>query len=172
MNIEVTSRDRATKVLAKFSPTAIISISDINKPDVDFGLFEGKIPILKLKFDDVCFQPISDYDISRYYPPDDEIIDKILRFGKDHINDDSRLLVHCFAGISRSPAATIISMIPNFGINFAVEKVSKYNVYFDHNSFEQGYSWFMPNDLMISYADKKLELNGELVKLVYENFKY
>jgi predicted protein tyrosine phosphatase len=67
-----------------------------------FESYVGSFERLELQFDDVTFE-------SRFYKaPTHEDIEAILELGKK-LNADSKLLVHCHAGISRSPAvATLI----------------------------------------------------------------
>lgn len=81
-------------------------------------------------------------------------------------------MVHCFAGISRSSAAAIIAMIPLLGPEEAVKRVMNFEVHQSDGVFEPGYSWFMPNNLMIQYADEELGLAGQLVKLTERSFNY
>ncbi len=169
MKVIVSSRNLVNYHAKEFAPTAIISIVD---PEDTFPAFNNDVPIFGAKFDDLCFEPMSDIDIARYHPPTIDLVLDILKFGEDHLDDDSRLLVHCFAGISRSSAAAIIALTPLLGIDSAVEKIAGLNVRHSETLYESGQSWFMPNDLMVKYADKILQKNGELVQLVKSSFKY
>ena len=81
-------------------------------------------------------------------------------------------MVHCFAGISRSSAAAIIAMIPLLGPEEAVKRVMNFEVYQTEGVFEPGHSWFMPNNLMMQYADEELDLAGHLVRLTESSFNY
>lgn len=154
-----------------FKPTAIISIVC---PTDDFPAFDNhkNVPIFAAKFDDICFEVKSDHDIARYLPPTIDLVLDILKFGEDHLNDDSRLISHCYAGISRSSAAAIIAMIPLLGINDAVHTVANLQIKLSDSIIKSGKEWLMPNNLMIEYADKVLNLGGELVQLTDRSFDY
>jgi predicted protein tyrosine phosphatase len=73
------------------------------------------------------------------------------------------------AGISRSSAAALISIIPLYGFNEAVDIIKR--VELSNYEFLQK-KCFYPNNLMIKYADQILSLNGRLENLVEETFEY
>lgn len=161
----VESRARA------FNPTAIISIVC---PADDFPAFDEHeaVPIFRRKFDDICFELHSEHDKDKYSPPTIDLVLDILKFGEDNLTNDSRLISHCYAGISRSSAAAIIAMIPLLGAEDAVQQVSDLKIKLSDDKMRSGRQWLMPNNLMIEYADKILNFNGELVKLVNRSFDY
>ena len=170
MEIFVTSRRLIKSQMVTFQPTGIIAISDPEHNHLDLDLAGASF--LPLKFHDICFELVSEGDKARYSPPTRDIVRSILAWGKSDISDDSRIMVHCFAGISRSSAAAIITMIPLLGPEEAVKRVMNFEVYQTAGVFEPGYSWFMPNNLMIQYADEELGLFGQLVRLTESNFNY
>ena len=150
----------------EFCPTGIISIIDPGSSYVDFKTNEESI--LRLCFKDICFKTTQE-DL---LPPTREHIVDILNWSLSNIDFDSRILVHCFAGVSRSSAAAIISMIPLLGMKEAVRRVSEFDFFISKDIYEKGSFWFMPNNLMIQIADNELNLGGELVKLTQSSFSY
>lgn len=171
MEIFITSRHLVKLKIPEFKPTEIISIVDPEDDYLEFNL-PKETSALQMKFQDLCFEPTSEYDIARYLPPTKSMIKTIIKYGEHNIREDSRLLVHCFAGISRSSAAAIIAMIPLLGPEEAVKRVMAFEVHQSDDIFEPGYSWFLPNNLMIKYADEELGLAGRLVKLTENSFNY
>jgi len=165
METLITSRSVAEASADRIKPIAIISICDIADPELQF--LGHDCPILRMKLDDICFEPKSKYDIERYSPPTRQMIHSILSFGRENITDDSKLLSHCYAGISRSSAAAIIATTPLLGFRYAVKMIAELSI---HN--KTGADWFMPNNLMIEYADEILGLNRELVKFTEYTFRY
>ena len=170
MEVMVTSRLLALPNEKEFLPTHIISISDVGHNPVQFETEESKI--LRLYFQDICFEPDSYSNGKELYPPTTELIREILTWSKNNLSEDSRLMVHCFAGVSRSSACGVIALLPFGGEEAAVNKVSGLEVEISKGIFEIGAAWFMPNNLMIKYADAELELGGRLVNLVKEKFYY
>lgn len=171
MEIFITSRHLVKLKIPEFKPTEVISIVDPEDDYLEFNL-PKETSALQMKFQDLCFEPASEYDIARYLPPTKSMIKTIIKYGEHNIREDSRLLVHCFAGISRSSAAAIIAMIPLLGPEEAVKRVMAFEVHQADEIFEPGYSWFLPNNLMIKYADEELGLAGRLIKLTESSFNY
>jgi predicted protein tyrosine phosphatase len=165
MKILITPRASAEAAANRIKPTAIISVVDIVAPELEFA--HHTCPILRMRFDDICFEPKSKEDIERYSPPTREIVNSILSFGKNNINDESILLSHCYAGISRSSAAAIIAITPLLGFRYAVKMVAELSV-----NGKTGADWFFPNNLMIEYADEILGLDKRLVKFTEDTFNY
>jgi len=98
-------------------------------------------------FDDV---PCS---VSGKYPPDDDHIKKIFVF-TDRIEDYGFLLLHCKAGISRSPAIAIGIMI---------YKGMRYDEAYEYVRSIRGE--MVPNTLIISIIDEMFSLDGKLIKI-------
>lgn len=94
------------------------------------------------------------HDIPRvmdgYIAPETEHIERILEYSKSFNCDDS-VLIHCHAGISRSPAIAILICIQH---GMSIE-----------DAFDHVYSirdCMSPNILIIALGDNILRLNGEL----------
>ena len=171
MPIYVSPLNLVHQEVQRFQPHGVISIVD---PGLDNPIFDPSVKVLNLRFHDICFEPRSIYDKERYTYPTREIVEEIFHFGAVTMKSGERLLTHCFAGVSRSSAAAIIALSPHYGWQEAVRMVAELKV--NHTAPEPhteiGSFWFMPNNLMIDYADDFLCLNGELRKLVATTFSY
>lgn len=162
MQITILPQKDAVSFAKKNDLSHIISISD---PKVitpfDSGWKESKV--LSLKFFDVTSEE-SAKKIKASEVPSEEIIKKIYLFGRD-FDDDSNILIHCMAGISRSPAAGIISLTSHFGAMGASKVVGSLSF-----GGEVGYKRFFPNNLMIQQFDDFLHFDGELFDLIGDTF--
>ena len=78
---------------------------------------------LYLEFEDVTFNTLNSQDEDA---PTTKHIQKLLDFIRS-LSPDERLLVHCFAGYSRSPAAVIIAKCERDGMDIASAKENLYN---------------------------------------------
>lgn len=92
--------------------------------------------------------------------PTKEICKEILDWGKT-LPKDADLLVHCYAGISRSTAATLALMVQDSGcggaaIGACIDTIVRIRPF------------AFPNRLMTKYFDELLGLNGELIQKVNE----
>lgn len=176
IELVITPKHKAADTAKSFGATHVISISSPGDTLPEFGTIHPD-NLIKKYFFDICFEPASDIDKIRYFaPPSREIVNDLLRFGTT-LNHDSKLLSHCWAGISRSSASAIIAMIPLIGYEEAVAKVATLRVPQSgiigrEDCFEAGRDWFLPNVLLIKYADQFLGLNGQLESLVADSFKY
>lgn len=162
MQIFISPQKKALSLALKNNPTHIISISD---PGIDapFDSGWGTSKVLSLKFFDLT-DLSKTKGVSPEEMPNRKIVEQIYNFGKD-FEDDSIILIHCFAGISRSPAAGIISLTSRYGALGAAKRIGELNI-----SGESGYTRFYPNDIMISILDDMLHFDGDLYDLVGEQF--
>jgi predicted protein tyrosine phosphatase len=147
--------------------THVISIFDSSEPEGDgyrrndvhdkpcagFHKFTGKK--LALQFDDLTV--ISE---NGYVAPTEHDVQRIISFAEDIIVDISlnvpvKLLVHCYAGISRSTAAAYIVLARIMPVNQFKEAMAKV--------FEVREEAF-PNIYMVEMADKLMDRNGNLIK--------
>jgi predicted protein tyrosine phosphatase len=162
MQVYISSQKDAASLAKKIKPTHIISISDPEKT-TPFDSFSGEAAILRLKFYDIQDEEIAS-KVDRSSTPTKEIVEKIYSFGKT-FEKDSIILIHCFAGISRSPAAGIISLTSRHGAFGASKIVGSLNI-----NGESGYKRFFPNNLMIQYFDDLLRFDGEFFELIGDQF--
>jgi len=89
-------------------PYVVISITDCDKQDAKLARSSNCKGVLKLKFSDAD-EPQSNV---RLFTPKDAR--KILRFVEEHSTDSECIVVHCEAGLSRSPGvASALSVLTN-----------------------------------------------------------
>lgn len=109
--------DELPKLLVRFNPSHIISISDPGDQPLDF---DPAISVLRLQLWDthaltgIVGQVLSRQDRSDY--PNIDHAHAILGFGRE-IPKGGRLLVHCWAGVSRSTASAIMIAAQHHGGN-------------------------------------------------------
>jgi predicted protein tyrosine phosphatase len=170
MPIYVSSLHNIGSSIERCSPEYIISILD---PEYERPVFNNAKSVLNMSFHDICFEPNYNHDKSEYIFPNRNHVDEILHFGAFHYKKDSVLMTHCFAGISRSSAAAIIALCPHHGYQEAVKMVADIDMILSKDGLaEKGSAWFMPNNLMIKYADERLALDGAMINLVNETFAF
>lgn len=126
-----------------------ISLIDATTPlDLRFGDVDDH---LVLKFDDV-----EDEKFPRFTPPKLEDVRQLLAF-TENLEDDTKLLIHCHAGLCRSTAAAFLVFV-------------QHNVHPVDAMFEiirqRKMAW--PNILIVRLGDIVLEKNGELVFFMNE----
>lgn len=85
-------------------------------------------------------------------PPSEQIVRNVLTFTQN-LPEDARLLVHCHAGVSRSPAMAIAIAIQ---AGMSPQEAIKYI----HEIRPQ----MCPNAILIKYTDNVLGLNNELCR--------
>lgn len=169
MEVIVSSKKLAVSQAKEFKPDFVISIAD---PDDTHPVFTTKSEVLSLDFHDISFENKSPYFLEHYTLPSREDVQRIYDFAKTNFDDDSRVLVHCYAGISRSSAASIISLCAYMPFRNAVDKIANLETMTYTGYIESGHIWFAPNALMIQYADEMLGLNGEMMEYVSGKFRY
>jgi predicted protein tyrosine phosphatase len=162
MQFFISSQKDAKSLAKKIKPTHIISISSPEK-EAPFDSGFGNAKILRLSFYDITTQSAAD-SLDEKDVPTRSIAETIYNFGKE-FDDDTILLIHCFAGISRSSAAGIISLTPRYGAIGATKKVGELTI-----NGQSGYEWFFPNPVLIEAFDDMLHFDGELFDLVGDNF--
>jgi len=137
--------------LARFRPTHVVSIGD---PDDEPQMFPESISVLYLNF----FDADSDHEIRDRLPrpgdvPSARHAKAILEFGRQ-IPASSRLLLHCWAGVSRSTASAILLVAQALPGNedMAIEIVRAVR------------PQLCPNRRLVEVGDRLLGLNGRLVQ--------
>ena len=96
--------------------THVISIVDADKEDVP----SMRVRSLRLRFDDVNPNNTSPEDVKArfgYVAATRADIEKIVDFAVA-MPADSKLLVHCEMGISRSAAAAVIALMARYGVDY------------------------------------------------------
>lgn len=152
MNIYLCSRFEVLKLASEIEATHLISLLDPREDApvpgwIDFGC------ILRIDCHDIHTA------VERYVAPTLEHAQSIIGFARN-LPDDASLIVHCHAGVSRSPAAVILCLAataPSFGKAAA-----------DVRRFFEAQSFIRPNPLLVRHGDEVLGLEGRLVRLVQD----
>ena len=117
------------------------------------NLYAEERVVLRLEFWDVDYEFLD----GQIIPPSRDHIDQIITFGRQIINSEGRLLIHCHAGISRSTAAALTM----FYLMYQDESLAG-------NALIAERPRALPNKLMIRYADEILSSNlGEITQEIY-----
>ncbi|WP_096702160.1 dual specificity protein phosphatase family protein [Magnetospirillum sp. 15-1] len=140
--------------LESFRPSHILSILDPNEDRDDPLIFPESIKVLSLRFFDLhattgsVGMMLSAQDRSEF-PSIDHARD-IIEFGRE-IPAGAKVLIHCWAGISRSTAAAFVLASLHVPPNEAMKLVM---------SLRPG---AMPNRLIVKFADRILRAEGRMV---------
>lgn len=148
--ILVLSKKEAEEIKDAGFVTHVVSILDENDPPIKFP---DNVQHLHITFIDSGF-PLEG--------PKRCQIEEILNWVKEHIKDDSVLLVHCHAGISRSTATAIaiLTSLNGHDVDAAIKEVLKIR------------KIICPNSLVAYWADSILGMNGKLVVACKEAEQY
>jgi predicted protein tyrosine phosphatase len=150
VEVRITTAEEAIRLLEGGWPTTAVSLVG---DDLPFALPIYGPHHLVVNVDDL------EDEVIGYVAPTEELLRTVLRHTKG-LRDFDRLLVHCHAGKSRSPAMAIGILI-QAGMSPAA-------------AFEQVRTVrpeLIPNRLMIRQLDKILELGGELIAIVDEHYQ-
>lgn len=135
--------------------TALISIGD---PLQSFPLGWATVPKrLRLEFHDVCELLLGDPSSAHEVVPQAEHVQKIIDFGKEIQHQEGVCLIHCHAGMSRSPAAAFI-------LHCLWKGPSKEEEAMRDALAGCREHWIFPNDIMVSHADDILNRNGAMIR--------
>lgn len=157
-HLVVCSASRASKLcLAATRDTlaGLISIADPHQPKrPPRGVFDA-LPSLRLTFDDV------ERPMAGYTEPGRDDVDRILRFGVRRLDvaraEGKRLLIHCYAGVSRSTAAALTILAhAEQGRDLAAANSAMRSL------LQACENTPLPNELMIRHADEILSYGGAL----------
>lgn len=132
--------------------THILSITDPGDLPPE-GYISYRAEKLHLSFDDLTNQD------EGYVKATDTDIDKIVAMARE-LKDDSRVLIHCLAGISRSTAAGFIVLCVLYGEGREVEALEK---------IVEIRRCAYPNRLMIRIADRVLGRKGAMLEAFDSN---
>jgi predicted protein tyrosine phosphatase len=121
----------------------------IEEPDTDDPFRTNAVPQLVLQFHDI------DMTMLGYVEPEPEHVQKALTFARE---TDGPLLVHCRAGISRSPAIALAIASDRFG----------------SGNEQQAYHWLLevcphaqPNRLAVHWIDQVLSADHALSNSIF-----
>jgi len=147
--------NKASKFLMSSSSgptfTSLISIGD---PGSKFPAGSSRVrPQLRLEFHDV----IRDDSARGFFPPKKEDVEHIINFGKMLNGKSGKVLIHCFAGVSRSTAAGFILNAIFLGAGFEAEAIK-----LTCNAATEREKGICPNELMVKMADDLLGRSGAM----------
>lgn len=150
MDLRIVTAKEAVELLEQGWPTLAVSLvgDDLRFPLASYGPHH-----LVLRFHDV------EGEVSGYSAPTKEQIVRVLEHSQ-HLHGEDRLLVHCHAGKSRSPAMAI-GILVGTGLS-PTEAFQKVRMVRPE---------LIPNRLMIRLIDEVLELDGSLVSLVNSHYE-
>ena len=148
MEIVITSAKDVHSTVTFQGITHVLSLLTIDeKGMIKLPSFFDRANHLFLDMDDVL-------DANVYGAPRLEQVSRILDWASK-LPTDAKLLVHCFAGVSRSTAAALAIKVQNDGLNKLTDAID----------------WLVkhrpiacPNPVITKYADDLLGANGELFK--------
>jgi len=129
--------------LSSFS--AVITIED-TATKAPFRIEDEHVEQLVLRFDDIS-KPIDDF-----VPPDEGDIRTALVFGRRYANE--KMMIHCHAGSSRSPAIALAILADRLGAGMEAQAITKLFAIS---------RWSSPNMRVIQIADGILDRRGMLV---------
>ena len=140
--------------LESFAPTHVVSILDPGEDDHYPLVFPESMRVLSLRFYDFhAMGGLVGKALARQgrsENPSVDHADAILAFGRD-IPAGARVLIHCWAGISRSTAAAYLLACLHMTADEAMELVMTLR------------PSAMPNRLIIKFADRILGAGGKMV---------
>lgn len=162
LEIIVLDRTKAGKVLLSQSRReSITHIISIHNPEGGpksycspaYGFFHHPAKKLRLSFDDIVA-----FEAGSVAPTEDDVR-SVLNFSeiikKDLEIGDCKILIHCYAGKSRSTAAALILLCYLRGPGYESECF---------NEIKRIRSIADPNPLMVLFADRQLNRNGAMMK--------
>jgi predicted protein tyrosine phosphatase len=140
-NIVVSSIITCVDDAADFHPDQVISFLDAGHKAPDFGLSSDN---------HLIFTDVEDTDNNQHaFAPSSSMIQSVI----DFVRPDSKLLVHCIGGISRSTATAVALMvIRGASVDDAM------------NATHQMQPNMWPNHIILTLFDIHIKANGEFVK--------
>lgn len=145
MNIAICSRNKVAETMKAHSATHVLSLLD---PGVRTFLH----PKIKAEWKLMVMADELYSDLPN--APTVEHVKEIIEYGLS-LPEDSSLLVHCEAGVSRSTAASLVIMVAREGVE-AIPSCIEVLKWIRPQS--------CPNRLIINYADQLLGCGGKLFK--------
>jgi predicted protein tyrosine phosphatase len=137
------------ETIKQYAPTHLISLMDTRNA---VPTPKEIIPQNHLK---LGFHDVDETTPNKTAPTSDDILE-IIGFGSRWSNLDTPVLIHCTAGVSRSPAAALIlAIISEPGDEARIARLLRLRA-----------PYCEPNKLMIELADARLGLEGRLISAV------
>jgi predicted protein tyrosine phosphatase len=146
--IHVTSLSALNTVTTQLQNCDLLTLLSPDHPSVDWSAL-ASVRHVRLAFHDIV-EPVPGLT-----PPDRDLMQAVLDFGRQHESQRS-LLIHCWAGISRSSAAAFVIACdrnPGFERDIA-------------NELRRRAPFVTPNRLMVRLADELLARDGRMVEAI------
>ena len=148
MEIFITPARDVYKTICTQDITHVLTLLTFEEKDaVKLPTFFNRANYLFLEMADVI-------DATSLFSPQKEQIRKMLRWA-NNLPSDAKLLVHCFAGVSRSTAAALAIKVQNDGVDNLVNAINWLVIHRPNAC---------PNPVITKYADELLNANGELFR--------
>lgn len=142
--ISVVPKRQAVREIARISATKVLSIVDPDETPPKFN-----VPSVQFKFNDIGDD---DRDERHGILPGSQHVVAIIKFARA-LDITDRVVIHCHAGVSRSPAAALIVLV--------ARGVDPDRAFQALDSIVPG-RLYEPNFRMIALADQVLGLAGQL----------
>ena len=143
--IFVTPLSQVEPTIKRYKPSHLMTLLSpghmIETPD---GIQTGRH--LRLGLNDVSAAEMSDD------PPNENHVEQLIRFGRSW-DAKAPMLIHCWAGVSRSTAAAYILLCDRFG-PFRENEIAK--------ALRLRAPHAAPNPMLVEFADKALGRNGRM----------
>jgi predicted protein tyrosine phosphatase len=147
--LRVTTAPEAVQLMEQGWPTRIISLVG---DDLRFELPQMGSHHFISRFHDL------EVDTPGYSAPTPDVLASAVEHSLG-LNDNDRLLIHCHAGKSRSPAMALgVLIAAGLGPDEALTKVRKLRPF------------IIPNRMMVRFLDEILEQRGHLIRVVDEHY--
>jgi predicted protein tyrosine phosphatase len=146
--IHVSSLSALNSVTAKLPSYDLLTLLSPDHPPTDWSAFVCERHV-RLAFHDIV-EPMPGLT-----PPDRDLMQAVLEFGR-HAKPQRPLLIHCWAGISRSSAAAFV---------IACDRNPGFERDIAHELRRRAPS-ATPNRLMVRLADDLLQRNGRMVEAI------
>ena len=146
--IHVTSLSTLDTVTARLQNYDLLTLLSPGHPETDWSAFACERHV-RLAFHDIV-EPMPGLTL-----PDRDTLQAVLDFGRHH-EPQRALLIHCWAGISRSSAAAFVIACdrnPGFERDIAIE-------------LRRRAPFVTPNRLMVRLADELLARNGRMIEAI------
>ncbi|WP_082911075.1 tyrosine phosphatase family protein [Magnetospirillum moscoviense] len=152
--MDICGLDELADEMEAFDPSHVISILDPDEDHDDLLVFPGSIKVLSLRFFDIhamggmVGSMLSARDRAEY--PCVDHAHAILDFGRE-IPRGGRVLIHCWAGVSRSTSAAYVLACMHVPAAEALNLIMELR------------PGAMPNRLIVKFADRILRAEGQMV---------